>query len=267
MSKLGIALPLAIWASVYAYRFIKARRLSKEGAGIIHALAFAMAMAVFAVALLPPVDRLAERLFTMHMAQHLLLADLGPLLLLLGLTRLILRPLTRRLKALERALGPLAQPLTGLLLWLAILYLWHIPALYDAALASPALHALEHLSFVVAGVAFWWPLIQPIPMRRRLTGTQPLAYIATAKFGLGLLGVYLAFIPQAVYSHYVDLQPIWGLSPLEDQSIGGTLMMIEQSLVLATAFAIFFVKMLAGSERRQLRREGAALANYGADRK
>ena len=86
--------------------------------------------------------------------------------------------------------GPLAHPLTGIVLWLGLMYLWHIPALYDAARGAPARSTLlEHVSFFTAGVALWWPLIQPVPMRRRLTGMQPLAYIASAKAGLAALGL------------------------------------------------------------------------------
>ena len=90
--------------------------------------------------------------------------------LLLALSRVIMRPATRRLIAVERALGRFAHPLTGLVLWLGLIYFWHIPALYDAALESDVVHALEHASFFTAGLALWWPLIQPVPMRQRMTG-------------------------------------------------------------------------------------------------
>jgi putative membrane protein len=208
------------------------------------------------VAVASPLDGLGEDyLFSAHMAQHVLLGDIAPLLLLLGLSRVILRPATRRLERLERALGPLAHPATGILAWLALIYLWHVPALYDAALGSPALHVLEHGSFFLAGVAVWWPLIQPVPMRRRLTGLWTFAYIGAAKAGLAALGLYLIWSDVVAYAYYETVPRIWGLSPIEDQNVGGAIMMVEQSTVLVIVFFALFVGMLRQSEEEELRRE------------
>ena len=129
-------------------------------------------MLALLAALVSPLDGLGEDyLFSAHMVQHVLLGDIAPLLLLLSLSRVIMRPATRRLMRVERALGPARAPAaTGIVLWLGLMYLWHIPALYDAALEHPLVHLLEHASFFTAGVALWWPLIQPVPMRRRPDG-------------------------------------------------------------------------------------------------
>ena len=117
-------------------------------------------MLALLAALSRPLDGLGEDyLFSAHMVQHVLLGDIAPLLLLLSLSRVIMRPATRRLAAVERALGPLASPWTGLVLWLGLMYLWHIPALYDLAVEHPLVHLLEHVSFFTAGVALWWPLV------------------------------------------------------------------------------------------------------------
>lgn len=264
----AVALPVVLfgWLLVYFIRFRKARAESPSGARWPRLAAFAAALALMSVALLPPIDSWAERLFTMHMVQHILLADLVPLLLLLGLTAVILRPLTKRFIVVEKALGPLANPFVGLTVWLSILYLWHIPALYDAALRYPILHVLEHASFIVAGIAFWWPLIQPVPMRRRLDGMKALGYLLVARLGLGLLGIYLAWTPSVVYNFYKQEAPMWGLTHQSDQTIGAMVMMGEQSIVVAIAFVIFFYKMLERSERDQLRRESGAVHQHGADR-
>jgi len=155
----------------------------------------------------------------------------------------------------DRRLGPLAQPTTGLVLWFGLVYLWHIPALYVAALESAPVHALEHASFFTAGVAVWWPLIQPVPMRRRLSGLATFAYIAVAKVGLGVLGLYLVWSQSVAYSYYERVPRIWGLSPLEDQNVGGALMMVEQSIVLVLVFTALFVRMLNQSEQDELRKE------------
>jgi putative membrane protein len=249
--------PLALYAGVYVWRFVRARREGGgRGAGPRQALAFAGALLVLLVAIVSPLDELGERyLFSAHMVQHLLLGDIAPLLALLALSRVIMRPATRRLVGVERALGRFAHPLTGLALWLVLIYVWHVPTLYQAALRDPFVHALEHVSFFTAGVALWWPLVQPVPMRHRLTGLGSLGYIAAAKAGLAALGLYLVWSSTVAYPFYETALRIWDLSAREDQNVGGAIMMIEQSLVLVLFFVVTFVRMLGQSEEEQRRRE------------
>jgi putative membrane protein len=249
--------PIALMALVYALRFRAARREEGgRGAGAFQAAAFAGGLLALLAALASPLDGLGEDyLFSAHMLQHVLLGDIAPLLLLLSLSRVIMRPLTRRLVALERALGPLASPWTGLVLWLGLMYLWHVPALYDAALEQPLVHLLEHASFFAAGIAVWWPLVQPVPMRRRLTGLRPVAYIGAAKFGLAALGLYLTWSGTVLYGYYEEAPRIWGLSAVEDQNVGGAIMMVEQSLTFVLALVALFVRMLVRSEVEEQRRE------------
>ncbi|MEA2437985.1 MAG: putative rane protein [Thermoleophilaceae bacterium] len=253
----AILLSLALWTGVYVWRFRAARReAGGRGAGARQATAFAACILVLLIALVSPIDALGERyLFSMHMTQHILLGDIAPLLLLLSLSRVIMRPATRRLQSVERKLGPLASPVTFIVLWLALLYFWHIPALYDAALQHPAVHALEHACFFTAGVLVWWPLIQPVPMRHRLSGLSTFAYIGGAKIGLGLLGLFLTWSSVVAYTFYEHVPRIWGLDAITDQRVGGAIMMVEQSLVLVTAFTILFVRMLLQSEEDERRRE------------
>jgi cytochrome c oxidase assembly factor CtaG len=252
-----VLVPLALFAGIYVWRFARAREEEGgRGAGPLQALAFGAGMLAIVVALVSPIDGLGEEyLFSAHMVQHVLLGDIAPLLILLGLSRVILRPATRRLTSVERRLGPLASPATGLIAWLVLMYVWHIPALYDAAVEHPLVHLLEHLSFFAAGVALWWPLIQPIPMRRHLTGLQPVAYIGTAKAGLAALGIFLTWSTTAIYPFYENTPRIWGLSPVEDQNVAGVIMMVEQSLTLAVVLVVLFMRMLRQSEIEQLRRE------------
>jgi cytochrome c oxidase assembly factor CtaG len=155
----------------------------------------------------------------------------------------------------ERRLGRLASPVTFIVVWLALLYFWHIPALYVAAIEHPLVHALEHACFFAAGVAVWWPLIQPVPMRHRLTGLAPFAYIGGAKVGLGALGLFLTWSSTVAYDYYEHVPRIWGLSAVQDQNVGGAIMMVEQSLVLVSVFTILFVRMLLQSEEDERRRE------------
>jgi putative membrane protein len=259
----AVLVTVGLAGGIYAWRL---RDLRRAGAGArsadgptrdaLRALAFGAGLAVLLIALVSPIDRLGEeRLFTMHMTQHLLLADLAPILLLLGLSRAFLRPAVRRLRPVEEALGPLAHPATALALYVGLMWLWHVPAMYDLALEHPWAHALEHASFLTAGLAFWWYLIEPVPPRHRVTGPWALAYLASAKVLMGLLGLLLAFSPDVIYDAYESAPRTWGLSPLEDQNVGGLVMMVEQSIVLVIAFAVFFARMLERSEAEQRRRE------------
>ena len=260
----AVLAPLALLVFVYVRRFRAARAEGgPRAANAVHAAAFAAAMLALFAALASPVDGLGdEYLFSAHMVQHVLLGDVAPLLLLLSLSRVMMRPATRRLTGIERRLGALASPVTGIAIWLAIMYGWHVPALYDAALEHPLVHVLEHACFFTAGVALWWPLIQPVPMRRRLTGMQPLAYIGSAKAGLAALGLVLTWDQTVIYSYYEGVPRIWGLTAVNDQNVGGVIMMVEQSFTLVLVMVTLFMGMLARSEadeRSRERREGLGL--------
>ena len=248
---------LALVAGVYWWRvrdLHRGRRMS--GRDRARAASFAAGIAVLFAALCSPLDTLGEeRLFSMHMLQHLLLADIAPILLLLGLTRAFMRPAVRRLRPVEEALGPLAHPVVALVALVGTMWAWHLPVLYELALDHPWAHALEHGMFFTAGIAFWWFVIEPVPPRHRLQGPAGIAYICTAKLLMGALGVVLAFSPNAIYDTYKSAPRTWGLSPVADLNVGGLEMMLEQSLVLVIVFAITFSRMLERSEREQQRRE------------
>ena len=246
---------LLCYIGIYAWRYRAARR-ERHARGVEwwRAAAFVAGIGFLAVALISPVDQLGEEyLFSAHMLQHVLIGDLAPLFIILGLSRVIMRPATRRLTSIEKALGPFAHPLTALLLWIALIYMWHIPALYNGALEHPVLHALEHMSFFAGGFLLWWPLLQPVPMRHTMKGLWPFAYITVAKVALGLLGIFFIWSTTVVYDYYTNVPQIWGTTPLNDQKAGGALMMAEQSVVLFSAFFVLFIRMLAKSEEEQVR--------------
>jgi len=206
------------------------------------------------VALISPIDRLAEQVFAMHMVQHVLLLDIAPILLILGLTRVILRPVARQVLDLERALGPLAHPITAVVLYVAGMYFWHIPALYDLALEHSGVHVLEHIVFLSIGLLYWWHLLSPV-RSRSMSGLVPVAYMASTKVFVGMLGILLTFAPHALYDFYKSRPEVWGLSPTEDQAAAGAIMAIEQSIVMGIALAALFVRALAESEREEQRAE------------
>jgi cytochrome c oxidase assembly factor CtaG len=240
---------------VLAITVLYVRRWREVQASPGRLTSFLGAMAVVLIALCSPVDRLAEQLFFMHMIQHLLLLDVAPILVMLGLTKVILRPLTRRLMRLEQAVGPLAHPVFAIFLYAGFMVLWHVPALYDAALEHPVVHVLEHLTFGFAGGLYWWFLLSPIRSRQRLGGMGPVVYMLATKAIVGLLGIMLAFAPNAIYDFYERQPGYWGLSPGTDQAVGGLVMALEQSIVMGVALVFLFVRALGESEREEQRAE------------
>jgi cytochrome c oxidase assembly factor CtaG len=255
----GVLLCAAIVAGVYVRRWRQVRlgaspRRAAE-APLWRLCSFLASIAVALVALLSPLDALADQLFFGHMIQHMLLLDVVPILAILGLTKVILRPVTRAFHDLERRAGPLAHPAFAVLLYVTVIWAWHIPAAYDFAVSHPAVHVLEHIGFVLAGSLYWWHLLSPIRARLRLDGMGPVIYMASTKLFVGALGMGLAFAPSALYPYYVHHARVWGISAISDQSIAGLVMAVEQSLVMGVALVTLFVRALAESEREQQRRE------------
>ena len=227
---------------------------------------FLLGVMVILIALASPVDPLADNLLVMHMLQHVLLLDIAPILLILGLTKGILRPLTRRIRAIERRAGYLAHPAFAVALYAGSMWCWHVPAVYDLALRHAGIHVLEHTTYLLAGSLYWWYLISPIRSRMRRGGAGPITYMVATKLMVGVLGVALAFAPSALYSFYEHQPRYWGLSAVEDQSLAGLLMALEQSIVMGTALVVLFVQMINESERQSRRAERAELAEEEAAR-
>ncbi len=206
-------------------------------------------------ALVSPIDNLGEQLMVMHMVQHILLLDIAPILMILGLTKVLLRPATRRLQTVERNAGWLAHPVFAVVAYVGFMWLWHVPAMYDLALRHSGIHAVEHICFAVAGGLYWWHLLSPIRSRARLGGMGPVVYMTSTKLLVGLLGVTLAFAPSDIYPFYAHHPHYWGLSPTEDQNLAGLVMALEQSIVMGIALVCLFVQMLTESEREAQRAE------------
>jgi len=189
------------------------------------------------------------------MVQHLLLLDVASILLILGLTRVILRPVTRYLEPAERRAGVLGHPVTAIVAYVGIMWVWHVPALYDAAVKHSGLHVVEHMTMAAAGLLYWWHILGPIRSRLRLSGMGPMAYMASTKLLVGILGIVLTFAPVALYPYYEHQPHYWGLTPSEDEAIAGLIMALEQSIIMGIAAAWLFTKLLGESEREEQRAE------------
>ncbi len=254
----GAILAVGVACGAYAVRWRRVRsggETERRGAGVGRLVLFNAGLLVVLAALVSPIDALAGDMFLIHMVQHILLLDLVPILCITGLTRVLLRPVTRRVQAVERAVGPLAHPVAAVLLYVGTIWLWHVPALYDATLRHPLLHVLEHLTFSLAGALYWWHVLSPIRSRHRLRGIGPLAYMGSTKVGVGFLGVLLTFAPSVLYDVYADKPHYWGMSPLTDQNVGGAVMALEQAIVMGIALAWLFTRMLTESEEEERRAE------------
>jgi cytochrome c oxidase assembly factor CtaG len=247
---------VAALAVLYALAWRRGRAATgPHRPGMRHALLFGAGLLTILAALVSPVDALGDQLMVMHMVQHVLLLDIVPILLILGVNKVLLRPVTRRLTSVERRAGPLAHPAFAVLVYAGFMWAWHIPAMYDAALNNPTVHALEHVCFGVAGALYWWHVLSPIRGRMRLGGMGPIAYMVSTKLLVGLLGVGIAFAPASFYPFYAHHPHYWGLSPAEDQSLAGVVMALEQSIVMGIALTWLFVRMLTESEREAQRSE------------
>jgi putative membrane protein len=241
-------IPVAVVAALYALR---ARTLALRGRPVPawRQLSFASAMLLILVALVSPLAALDDELVWVHMAQHLVLSDLAALLIVLGLTGPLLQPLLA-----TRGLGwlrVLAHPAVALPLWLADLYLWHVPALYQAALSSQAVHALEHACFAGFGIAMWMALVGPLPKPDWFGNGARLIYVIVVRFGGAVLANVLLWAGSPLYPDYAAGEAAHGISPLADQGAAGVVMMIEQGLVTLGLFAWLFFRAAQQSDERQ----------------
>jgi cytochrome c oxidase assembly factor CtaG len=206
---------------------------------------FLAGCALLVAALVTPLDTLArEYLVWGHLLQNVVLAEWAPLLLVLGVTPALAEGLTR-----PRVVRALTQPYVALPLWVGTYALWHVPALYDAALRHPSsLLALEHATYVASGFLFWWCVWQDAP--HRLSSMARAGYVFAAFVLSAPLGLVLALVPRPLYDFYAAApERVWGLSRLEDQQLGGMTMAGEQSLVFFAVFAYWFARFLAEQER------------------
>jgi cytochrome c oxidase assembly factor CtaG len=245
-------LELAVIALAGALYWRRARALARRGrpAPWLRVAAFTAGLLTLFVALESPIDTIGEeRLFSVHMLQHLLLGDVAALLLVLGLDGRLLRPLLR-IRLVHR-LRVLAHPLVALPLWAANFVAWHLPALFDAALRNDAIHALQHTTFVAFGMLMWAALIEPLPGPAWFTAPWRIPYVLGMWLVMLVLSQVFIWSNHVYYAPYAHDATLWGLSHLSDQKAGGGVMLVESMFTMLPALVWVLLRVLKESEARQ----------------
>jgi putative membrane protein len=238
----------------------------RRGVSRRQAAAFGCGLLALLVALVSPLHRLSSELLWVHMVQHIMLVLVAAPLIVLGApliptTLALPLPWRRRIRSWGRirwirSSGRLlTRPLSAWMLHVGALWAWHSPSLYDAAVRSEGIHAMEHLSFLVTGILFWWVAILP-RARRGLAGGADVLYVFTAGIQSGALGAVLTFAGSPLYPTYALTVTRWGLTPLQDQQLAGLIMWIPAGLVYMAAVSALFVRWLRTVERDARNREG-----------
>jgi putative membrane protein len=241
--------PVVVVACAYAMR---ARTLARRGQPVPgwRIGLFALGVGLLLLAVASPIAEIGEtELFSVHMVQHLLLGDLAPLCLLAGLTGPLLRPILA-LPGVMR-LRVLANPLVAFPIWSANLILWHLPSFYEAALGSSLVHALEHVAFFGAGIVLWLPVLETLPAPEWFGTGAKLVYIVGVRLVATIIGNVFIWAGSPFYDTYRTGDDYLGLSPSADQSLAGSLMMLEGSIVTVVAIAWLFLRMAQEGEVRQ----------------
>jgi len=261
-----VIISLTITALLFIVGF---SRLKRRSIRTWEALCFAGGWLALFIALVSPVHAWGRVLFSAHMSQHEILMLVAAPLLVLG------RPLIAFLWALpldwSRRLGNLGKitwinrlwhaltiPLVAWAVHAIALWVWHIPALFDATLHSETVHTLQHLSFLLSALLFWWALIHG-PQGAMGYGAAVL-YLFTTSVHSGALGALITREGSVWYPSYAGLTTSWGLTPLEDQQLGGLIMWIPAGLVYVIAGLALFAGWLREADLRATRRERLELA-------
>ena len=258
-----VVMSLTVAALLFAVGFWRAssRRRSIRS---WEAICFALGWLALFVALVSPMHAWGQVLFSAHMTQHEILMLVAAPLLVLG------RPLITFLWALplhwSRSLGKVAKinalnrlwhaftiPLVAWLVHAIALWIWHIPVLFEAVLHYEWVHTAQHLSFFISALLFWWALIHG-PQGAMGYGAAVL-YLFTTSVHSGVLGALITLAGSVWYPSYVGLTSSWGLTPLEDQQLGGLIMWIPAGLVYVIAGLALFAGWLREADLRAMKRE------------
>jgi len=208
-------------------------------------------LSAIGAALLSPLDHLGDTdLVSAHMAQHLLMMDIAAPLLVLGLRspvyafmlpRALLVPLARS-RVVRTAFRFIRKPLVAASIFVLTMWIWHLAPAYDGALSSPVLHALQHQCFLLAGMIFWLPLLEPWH-RRVPGGLWKIGYVAGTRLLTMFVGFALVATTDPIYAGFYGGRALQhGISPIDDQQMAGALMMVVDIVIMLGALIFFFMR-------------------------
>ena len=222
-----------------------------------HSLYFGLGLVTIWVALETPIDPIADHyLDSVHMLQHVLLGFVAPPLLLLGLSASMVGRLVR-----IPGVRTLTEPIPAQFLAGVVMIGWHVPALYDATLYSEPLHVLEHITFIVAGVLLYWPMIRATSAHSRwqMSPGARLLYILVATLPQDGVALALIFSRVPFYEYYTNTpRLIDSLTPLIDQTVAGAVLMIFGKATMVVAALAIMIEWF-GDEHRADEASVAAL--------
>jgi putative membrane protein len=254
-----VVAPLALSLALYAVGLTRLWHRAGRGRGVtyIHAALFAAGWLTLAGALVSPLHEYGEHLFLAHMVEHeLLMAVAAPLLALsrpLG-TFLHAFPRPWRLVLVEWArVAPvkglwhwLTRPLVATILHAIAIWVWHAPTLLDATLESALMHRLQHISFLVTALFFWWAIIR-LPVKEYGLGA---AHVFVTMVHTGLLGALLTLAPRICYARQTQDAPLFGWTPLQDQQLAGLFMWVPGGAIYLAAGLWLIGRWLTSSTLR-----------------
>ena len=262
----GLVIPLAAAGVLYAKGFAALwRRARTRDEHRWRGASFAVGWIVLALSLLSPLHDLSEQLFSAHMVQHeLLMVVAAPLLVLGRPVAVFLWALPRsarfavarvaRNTTLRRTWHTVARPFDAWLIHGVVIWVWHLPSLFQATLTSESVHALQHASFVGSALLFWWSILHGQRAARGMT----IVYLFTTAVHTGVLGALMAFARVPWYPTYTNGAAIWGLSPMADQQLAGLIMWIPASVAYLLAALVAIRRWLRDSEWAVAQHEQAA---------
>jgi putative membrane protein len=261
---------LAAVAYLWALRRVR-RRHPGSPPPTARTIAFLAGLAALLLALVSPIEAYEGDLFSVHMVQHMLIELVAAPLLLLGApATLALRAASpsvrRRLLAVlhSRVVAVVSFPLLAWVLFAAVNWGWHFSALYDQALESPPLHYVQHATFLVAALLFWWPVVGADPSRWRLPHPLRLFYLFLAMPQNSFLGVALMSATTVLYPHYASVERTWGPSPLADQNLGGVVMWVFGDVIFLIAMGAVVASWVRLEDRRTARLDARLDAQQAA---
>jgi cytochrome c oxidase assembly factor CtaG len=237
-SIMEFAVPLAL-ALLYEAR---ARKLAVEGrpVPVWRQVMFGAGLVVACGSLLGPIDDEADKLLWVHMIQHLLLADIASLFIVLGFTGPLLQPLLSFRAG--RPLRRLTNPVVAISIFTFVLYLWHVPALYQAVLTDTSLHVLEHLTFLSAGILLWMPLFGPLPKPQWFGKGAHVIYTVFIWAPAMVMANVFMWSDTIMYPDYSKTAEAAGIAPIADQSTSGAILMGECTILALAIFAWVFLR-------------------------